>query len=356
MRKKINVLIVDHSRLFRTILSDVLQRHGYTSFFCSSGAEALSQLRIQQYDLVCAPYHLSDMSGKNLCQQVRAIRHCQETRIILFTAEENENLLKQALLAGATDIYSKQQFAQFEVYLQRLAEDLFNNVIGQVLLIEDSPSQLLWLERLLKERGLEVDAYSNAERALAAFEENTYDLVVTDIVLEGSMSGLTLVREIRRNPTDKGLTPVFAISAYDDISRRIELYHIGVNDYMTKPVIAEEFVYRTANLIRNQRIVNELNAERQHLQEIALLDPVTGLYNRNAFDKLAPKELATAFRNQCPLSLAILDIDYFKKINDTHGHDIGDRVLADVGFWLRNILRKGDLVFRWGVRSSSSSC
>lgn len=348
MRNNIKTLIVDHSRLFRALLADVLQRHGYSSVSCTTGGEALTRLKTQEYELICASYHLIDMSGETFCRQVRDNNDRQNSRIILFTAEENESLLKRALLAGATDIYSKHQFAQFEIYLHRLATDFCNQVIGQVLLIEDTLSQSMWLKKLLTDRGLEVEVFSDAEQALAAFETNAYDLVITDIVLEGAMSGLALVREIRRNPSDKGLTPILAISAYDNVSRRLELYHVGVNDYMTKPVIAMELFYRATNLIHNRRIMNELNAERRHLQEIALLDPVTGLYNRNAFDKLAFKELANAERNRYPISLAILDIDYFKSINDNYGHDTGDEVLADVGSWLRNVLRKGDMVFRWG--------
>ncbi len=206
----------------------------------------------------------------------------------------------------------------------------------------------MWMESLLIHHGLEVDSFSNAEQAIEAFIKNDYDLVISDIVLEGSMSGMSLVREIRRNPTDKGLTPIFAISAYNDKLRRIELYQLGINDYMVKPIIAEEFIYRVANLVQNHRIVNELGAERQHLQKIALLDSLTELYNRNAFDELAVKELAQAERNRSHFSLAILDIDYFKRVNDEYGHETGDRVLAEIGMRLKNTLRKGDMIFRWG--------
>ena len=348
MSSKLKVLVVDSSKLFQTLLQNLLSQYGFTTIFCSTGQQAIEQSQTQQFDLICAAYHLADMTGDTFCQQLRNKNNSQHTRIILFTAEDNQDLLKRALLVGATDIYSKDQISQFETYIQRLASDTSKNIIGQVLLIEDSPSQLLWVESQLTEHGLEVDSFSSAEKAIAAFNKKNYDLVISDIVLEGSMSGLSLVREIRRNPTEKGLIPIFAMSAYNDVSRRIELYHVGINDYMTKPIIAEEFIHRVNNLIQNYRIFNQLSAERKHLQEIALLDPVTGLYNRNAFNQFAPKELAQADRNQKPISVALLDLDYFKKVNDTYGHDTGDAVLADVGLWLRNTLRKTDMVFRWG--------
>ena len=349
MNHKLNILAADNSRLFRTLLENILAQYDFTTRFCATGQEAIAELQDQHFDLICAAYHLTDMNGEAFCQQVRNNKQNQNTRIILFTAEDNPELLKQALLSGATDIYSKDHFSQFETYLHRLATaDTSSTIIGQVLLVEDSPSQLLWAESLLSEYGLEVDCFTNAEQAMEAFNNKTYDLVISDIVLEGNMSGLSLVREIRRNPTEKGLTPIFTMSAYNDISRRIELYHIGINDYMPKPIIAEEFIYRINNLIQSHRMVNQLTAERKHLQEIALLDSVTGLYNRNAFDQFAPRELVQAKRNQTPLSLAVIDLDYFKQVNDKFGHDIGDKVLAEVGLWLRNTLRKGDMVFRWG--------
>jgi len=200
----------------------------------------------------------------------------------------------------------------------------------------------------LIDSGLEVDAYADAERALTAFNQQVYDIIVTDVVLAGKMSGLHLVRAIRRSEGDRSMIPVLAISSYDDITRRIELFHVGINDYMTKPIIAEEFIFRVANLINTHRMFIELAAERNLLQEIALLDRVTNLYNRNAFNEFGPKALANARRHHLPLSLVVMDIDFFKKVNDEHGHMVGDKVLAEVGEWLRGLLRKGDMIFRWG--------
>lgn len=348
MKKKLKILCVDNSRLFHAVFDEISAKNNFITDSFSSAKEALNLLREQQYDLVCASYHLSDMTGDMFCQQVRAIPNSLNITIVLFTAEEDKDLLKKALLAGATDIFSKEHFEQFETYLQRLSESFYHTNVGQILLIDDSQSQLQWLEALLTKHGWEVKSFLNAEQAMASFVDNEYDLVVTDIVLEGAMSGLSLVREIRRLPTDKGLIPIFAISAYDDASRRIELYHVGINDYMTKPVIEEEFVFRIRSLIQSHQVFNELNQERMHLKSIALIDSVTGLYNRNAFNEFAAVELEKAKRQNCSMSLAILDIDYFKQVNDKYGHDLGDQVLAEVGSWLRQTLRKGDLVFRWG--------
>jgi len=348
MKNKIKILCVDSSRLFQAVVNEISDKNGFFTKFAISGKDALVEMENQDYDLVCAAYHLSDMAGDKLCQKIREIPEHLHTKIILFTAEEDKSLLNKAWLAGATDIFSKYEFKQFETYLKRFSQNISNKNIGQILFIEDSPSQMKWIESLLTTKGWEVDSFSNAVDAMDSFSKNEYDLVVTDIVLEGTMSGLSLVREIRRNATDKALTPIFAMSAYNDPSRRIELYHLGINDYIAKPIIPEEFVFRIKNLIQSHRAFNELNEEKNRLKSLALLDSVTGLYNRNAFNQFAPLELEKAKRNKTQISLAILDIDYFKLVNDKLGHDVGDQVLAEVGLWLRKTLRKGDMVFRWG--------
>mgnify|MGYP000376650113 CR=1 FL=1 len=346
----VTILIVDSSSLFQTMLSEIMERYNFATVTCKSGKEALEVIEQQDIDMIFSAYHLDDMNGEELCSMLRSNPKSKNISTILFTSEDNQQLLKQALLAGATDIFNKQDFSQFELYLQRVTDSITRrtNLIGRVLVIEDSPSQLLWMEDLLSCSGLEVDAFSSAEDALVSFQYSDYDLVVTDIVLEGSMSGVSLVREIRRHPSNKGLIPIFAVSAYNDSARRMELYHVGINDYMSKPIIKEELLYRIATLIQNYQTLTELTLEREKLETLALLDSCTGLYNRNAFNQFIPKELANAERNKAPISIAVLDLDHFKNINDEYGHDIGDKVLADVGDWLKKTLRQGDIVFRWG--------
>jgi len=346
----VTILIVDSSDLFQAMLSEMMARVGFAVVVCKEGGEALKIIQQQDIHMVFAAYHLDDMNGEEFCTMLRNYPETKNIPTILFTSEDNPELLKRALLAGATDIFNKQSFSQFELYLQRVTHNITQqtNLVGRVLLVEDSPSQLLWIESLLSNSGLEVDAFSSAEDALLSFRYTDYDIVLTDIVLEGKMSGLSLVREIRRHPTNKGLIPIFAVSAYDDSSRRIELYHVGVNDYMSKPIIKEELIYRIATLIQNYRTLNELELERGKLEQLALLDSCTGLYNRNAFNQFLPKELANAERNNMAISIAVLDLDHFKLVNDEYGHNIGDQVLADVGLWLKKTLRQGDMVFRWG--------
>lgn len=343
-----SVLIVESSRVFRNLLSELMTSQGFGTVCCNNGKQALAACKTESFELVCIAYHLPDMSGEVLCHYMRGIPALRNVRIILFTAEDNEDTLRAALLAGATDIYNKSEFASFQGYIARFAERCKQTLVANVMLVEDTQSQRLWLQSLLSAQGYYVDSFNDGESALRALNANTYDCIISDIVLAGKMSGLNLIRAIRRLPGAQSATPIFVMTAYDDASRRMELLNIGANDYLAKPVNPEELLFRVSNLIKADRSIKQLHSEREVLKEIALIDPVTQLYNRNAFNRLLPKALDNARRSQMPVSLAIIDIDYFKKINDEYGHIQGDRVLAELGLWLRDYFRQGDYVFRWG--------
>lgn len=343
-----SVLIIENSRLFKDLLVALMTSHGFKTVSCSTGKEAIEICKDQSFNLICVAYHLPDFSGDVLCQTLRNNQAQKNSRIILFTAEDDNERLKDALLAGATDTYNKNEFEQFQTYIDRYADLVKSNLVGRALLIEDSPSQQQWLKAQLECSGLEVDAYLTAEEAMHEFMLSHYDIVITDMVLASKMSGLHLVRAIRRLAGEKGTTPIFAITAYDEISRRIELFQVGVSDYMTKPINPEELLFRISNLIKTHQTYHELTSERKVLQEMALLDPLTHLYNRFALNQLLPKAIANAKREQTPVSLVVMDLDFFKRINDAYGHDQGDQVLIATANWLRNTFRKGDLVFRWG--------
>jgi len=348
MKNNATILIVEESKVFASLLTEISEGLGFVVSVCAMGAEAVSLAEKNGYDLICVGYYLPDMTAEVFCQQARLLPKVENTRILLFTAEENQGLLRKALLAGATDVFNKKHIQLFESYLRRFAEMAIKCEIGRVLLVEDSPSQLAWMTALLSAQGFDIDSFSGAESALESLLYEDYDLVVTDIVLEGNMSGINLVRAIRRLDSEKSQVPIFAVSGYDDVARRLELYHLGVNDYMAKPIIGEELIYRMANLIKQHRLTLELEQERDSLKKLAMIDMTSGLYNRTAFNLLAPKQLAQAERSEQPISLVVMDIDFFKRVNDTYGHDVGDEVLHDVGVWLRGTLRQGDMVFRWG--------
>ncbi|NOQ94863.1 MAG: response regulator [Methylophaga sp.] len=345
--KSLNVLVVDGSAVFRDVVRDILEKAGCTVTIENTGAAGLESAQLQDFTLICTGYHLPDMAGVDFCSQIRGLPEYKHTSLILLTAEDNTVTLKRAMLAGATDIFNKQDLDQLETYIQRLVKRETRTITGRVLFVEDSVSvQGVFLDILI-DMGLDVDAYTRAEDAWVAYQRGGYDLVMTDIILEGAMSGVTLVRKIRRLDGDDGDVPVIAISGFDNVSRRIELFHLGINDYVAKPIIQEELIERVYNQIHGYHIKLELRSQQQSLNRMAMLDESTQLFNRYSLREFSGRYFSDVDRNNSPLSLAVLEVDDFQQIEKESGSDKSLAVIAELGIWLKRIVREADMVARW---------
>ncbi len=346
------VLILENGRLFQKILRDLLVELDCTVSCVRTGEEGL-ELIINtndetKYDLIVASQHIFDNSGSEF------IKYCknseQQTPIILLTSEPNETLLKNARSAGINDIFPKTNItylkSSIRYYIQ--GEQKFDIQGGRVLYVEDSASVTHIVTKYLKKLNLEITHFATAEEAFHAFSDNEYDLVITDVMLQGTMDGLSLVRMIRASNTHSAKTPILAMTGHDDVQMRIDLLHAGINDYVTKPPIEEELAARVNNLIINKRLADQVRDQQRALFNIAMTDQLTTCHNRHSLSDYAPKYIKDAIRYHYPLSIMILDLDYFKKINDEFGHTTGDVVLAAVGKLLMSSCRQGDIVSRIG--------
>lgn len=345
--QKLNALVVDASADFRENAKLILNNAGFDVTLAETGRSGLSCAEADHFRLVCCSDDLTDIAGSEFCGQLRAIEGYDYVAALVLTKNDTAKTLKQALLAGATDIFNKQDPHELETYVQRLAERETRQLSGRVLFIEDSRVLQTIIIDLLTDMGLDVDAYTFAEEAWKAFKGGDYDLVITDIMLEGSMSGLTLARKIRRMRENYANVPIIATSGFDNISRKIELFHLGVNDFISKPVVREELRQRVFNHITSYQNVRELRAQQNSLFSLAMLDQLTQLFNRHALREFSGKYLSEAFRFKRDLSMAVLDIDHFRALNDQYGHVKGDQVLAELGNWLKRHVRDVDMVARW---------
>jgi two-component system cell cycle response regulator len=142
--------------------------------------------------------------------------------------------------------------------------------------------------------------------------------------------------------------PILAMTGFDDVSRRIELLRAGVSDYVIKPFIDEELVIRVRNHIMNKHLLDKIEQQQLHMQDIALKDGLTSLYNRHFLTEMAPKKINEAQRHSIPLSLILIDVDNFKSINDRYGHLQGDVVLNSIAEILLANCRQEDIAARLG--------
>ncbi len=342
-------VVLESSRLYQRLISKIFSAFDLDVDIYDNGGEALVDIAADKPEVVCISMHLSDMTGIEVCQKIRSMGGVyQHLPILMITSEDNPNTLSKALIAGATDILQKDEADNIELRLQTiLPHHLVKRHSGRVLYLEDSKTAADVTREQLKSIGLSMDHASTVQEAIDYVENNAYDLIITDIVLNEALSGLDFVKEVRAN-TEYDHTSILAITAVDDVSRRVALLNAGANDYLIKPIIEDEFYARINNLLESKKLFDQLKRERKRLLEMATKDSLTTLYNRHFLLETAQCKFAEAYRHKYPLSMMVLDIDHFKKINDTLGHDGGDKVLKAIAAVLKKHFREEDIVARIG--------
>ncbi len=217
-----------------------------------------------------------------------------------------------------------------------------------VLAVDDSP-----IYRKLVEHSLSGERYSllfakNGRAALDLFAEHQPAVVITDWDMP-DISGLELCRSIRRD--FQGFYShliLILLTANTDKAQVIEGLAAGADDYLTKPFHSGELVARVEVGRRIVELHREVEAKNRLLEEMALTDSLTGLLNRRAVDVWASSQLSAAARHDFPFWVVMTDLDFFKKVNDTYGHDAGDTVLKTFADILKAHTRQSDICARLG--------
>lgn len=341
-----NALIVDASRVVAHTLSAVFGRHGMTVRVARSGAEALGLLEEAPADFLCFSYELGDMNGIEFFATAKANKAVRHQPGVMFSSTHSRAIINRALESGVTECFSKRNLQQFEQFVEKFAAQ--KRIGGTVLLVEDSEPMVIYYRRILEGMGLRVEHCSSAEAAIERFAAQSYSLVITDYVLAGTESGFAVIRAVRNTEGRKSATPILAVSAFDNTARKIEVLRHGANDFISKPVLAEELEVRVSNLLTMQRLMRQLESQHETMRDMAMRDPLTGLHNRYYLAEIAPSLINEAREGTEALALMVMDIDHFKRINDTFGHRMGDRVLEQVAIQIKGMCRTDDLVARVG--------
>jgi len=216
---------------------------------------------------------------------------------------------------------------------------------GRVLLVDDRPASAERVTAILG--GVHhVDVEVDPQEALFRGAEGSYDLLVISLGLEKS-DPLRLCSQIRSLERTRNL-PVLLIAETEDRARILRGLDLGVNDYLVRPIDRNELVARVRTQLRRKRYADSLRDNVQAAIEMAIIDPLTGLNNRRYLESHLATLLDQAAHKGRPLSLMILDIDHFKAVNDTHGHNAGDEILKSFSARIRKTVRTADLVCRLG--------
>ena len=247
-----DILLLENSDVFRRMLMGIFSEIPDSDTFATSDAdEALKQLKDKNFSFICVSMYLANEDGISFSRKIREIPQYAYTPIFLITSEKSQDVYVRALAAGVTEVFLKQELDQLVNFINRLATK-HTKLSGSVLYIEDSDSQRQATKSVLIEAGLEVDDFDNANLALLQYTKQDYDLILTDIVLEEGMTGSEFTNKVRRMEGRKGDIPILALTGFDNISRRIVLFNLGVTDYVIKPLVYDELIARIRNLLEDK--------------------------------------------------------------------------------------------------------
>jgi two-component system, cell cycle response regulator len=222
-----------------------------------------------------------------------------------------------------------------------------------ILVADDEPINRSLIQRRLEREGYRVFVAENGQAAVEMTRETLPDLVILDVMMP-EMDGLEACRLIKEDERTRDL-PVIFLSARDETEMKVNGLTLGANDYISKPFKAEELLARVSVAIRLKRERDQLRATAEEARasaeiahEQAMTDALTGLLNRYGLQRTLQREQSEARRYHRPLSCLLIDIDYFKDINDSYGHPAGDIALQQIAEILSKAVRGSDMVFRYG--------
>jgi diguanylate cyclase (GGDEF)-like protein len=211
-----------------------------------------------------------------------------------------------------------------------------NSTMKRVLIADDDRSALMLMEAALRVAGFAVTMASDGEQAIAVFRRERFDLVMLDIDMPGR-NGLDVCRDIRREAGD--LLPIVMVTGMDDVDSVDAAYQAGATDFISKPISWALIAHRVRYVLRGYQINLDLEAARQNIRRLAYFDSLTGVPNREYFQSILGGAIEKHRRDRRQFALLCIDLDNFKRINDTLGHGVGDELLRVVTARLRAELR-----------------
>ena len=216
----------------------------------------------------------------------------------------------------------------------------------RILVVDDNPDNVEIIATRLRFRGYDVLESNHGEEALASVGRDAPDLILLDVMLP-DIDGYEIARRLR-NDDALPYIPIILVTARDSTEDKVAGLDAGADDYLTKPINFPELEARVRSMLRIKRLQDELEEKNRELERLSISDGLTGLYNHRHIHGLLHEEWERANRTGERLTLAMLDLDHFKAVNDTYGHQAGDRVLQGIADLLCETAREIDRLGRYG--------
>jgi len=215
-----------------------------------------------------------------------------------------------------------------------------------VLIVDDVAKNLQLLGNILKKENYRIAAASNGKQAVAIAINTSPDLILLDVMMP-EMDGFEACSKLKNIPQTKDI-PIIFLTAKVETEDIIKGFKVGAVDYVTKPFNSYELLARVKTHLELKISKDLLEEKNKLLEMLSVTDGLTGLYNHRYIVDALSQRITEARRYRQPLSVVMLDIDYFKKINDKYGHVFGDEVLIKISSVIEETIRKVDIAGRYG--------
>lgn len=341
-------LVIDSTRLFQNMIKEIMKSVGMDCSIYSSGKDAL-EAEHSEYTFIIVSRTLEDVSGDIFLKRFAVQHNLGNAFTIMLTSDHIEENELNDIASDYSKVLSKKDISSLAQIVRNAINSQALKLDANILLIEDSQSIADLVLSLFQENNSNIQHVTQISDMKSVFDNQEFDLVITDYYLHGDETGDDVINYVREfNCVDRSKTPILVISGESNQQKRTAFLKNGANDFILKPYDNDELLVRSSNLISNNRVLKKSKQQQQQLMKLALTDHLTGLYNRHILNDIGPKYINNAQRQNIPLSLFVIDLDHFKKVNDTHGHAKGDSVLQAVAAVLQGSCRTEDIVVRFG--------
>ena len=367
------ILVVDDILANVRLLEAKLSAEYFEVVTAMNGVDALEAVQRTKPDIVLLDVMMPGIDGIEVCKRLKANPLTHHIPVIMVTALDQLEDRVRGLEAGADDFLTKPVndvalFCRIKslARLKMLSDELRARAVSSEAMgivakndngLESRPGQILVIDSRtnLIDRirmsllGKHVVTAVDDPMSVASFVEESainFEMIIVNLD-GGQVDGLRLCSQLKSLERTRQ-TPLLVVVSPDDQTRLMRALDMGVNDYLIRPMDRQELMARVNTQVRRARYAEQLRVSVQTSLEMAVTDGLTGLYNRRYMETHLNHLVGHSINRGKPLSILALDVDFFKPVNDAHGHHVGDKVLQELSTRIRENVRTVDMACRVG--------
>lgn len=366
------ILVVDDVPANVKLLEAKLTNEYYDVITAKDGFEAIQQATARKPDLILLDVMMPGMDGFETCRRMKEDPTVSHIPVVMVTALSEASDRVRGLEAGADDFITKPindmaLFARVRslIRIKMLIDELrlrdqskaqmgvggivnFSNDLGgsSVMLVEDEALRARKIAERLAAEQYHVHHYADHRAALDHAQHGELDLVIISNQLS-EVDGLRLATQFKAIEAVRHVPIIMLVDEHES-ALMLKGLDLGMNDYLTAPLDYNEMIARVKTQLRRKKYQDALRSNYEESVSMAVTDSLTRLYNRHYLDTHLKNLTQQSLQNGKPMSLLMMDMDHFKKVNDTYGHDVGDEVLRQLSQIIIQSTRSTDLAARFG--------